>query len=241
MSVLACFVDNTRMGHYIYQRVHGHIIVNIAGRPCVLDTGSVLSIGAYPITIRGREFEVHDSYLDVTCEYLSREIGTRVEGLIGADIISQFTLGIYPTEQMVQFEESPAEGAIVVPIDNFMGVPILKFAYDGKVLPAFFDTGAPLSYLLAEQLEGLQPEGVQEEFYSPIGNFLTPVYQLPIKVGGECHSLRFGCLPEELRPMLEAGGVKAILGSGLLKHFGMCLSIRDQVLKLDAAINSVAA
>jgi hypothetical protein len=241
MSVLARFPDNTGMGNYLYQRVHGHIIVNLDGRLCVLDTGSALSIGAYPITIKGREFDVHDSYLDVTCDYLSQEIGTDVEGLIGADIISQFTLGIYPDEHRVQFDERPAEGAIVVPIGNFMGVPIVKFACNAKVLPAFFDTGAPLSYLLAEELQGLQPEGVQEEFYPLIGNFLTPVYHLPIKVGGECHTLRFGCLPEELRPMLEAGGVKAILGTELLKHFGMCLSVRDQVLKLDSAINRAAA
>ena len=82
------------MGTYLYQRVHGHIIVNLGGRLCVLDTGAALSIGAYPITIKGREFDVHDSYLDVTCDYLSQEIGVDVEGLIGADIISQFTLGI---------------------------------------------------------------------------------------------------------------------------------------------------
>ena len=129
----------------------------------------------------------------------------------------------------------------MVPIGNFMGIPILKFAHHGKVLAAFFDTGAALSYMLAEELDGLQPDSVQEEFYPLIGNFMTPVYQLPINVGGECHSLRFGCLPEELRPMLDAGGVKAILGTGLLKHFGICLSIRDQVLKLDSAINQVAA
>jgi hypothetical protein len=235
------FPDNTPMGNYIYQRIHGHLIVNIGGRTCVLDTGSALSIGFYPITINGREFEVHESYLDVTCAYLSREIGITIEGLIGADIISEFTLGIYPNEQMMQFDDAPAQGAIVIPIQNFMGVPIIRFGHNGSVLSAFFDTGAPLSYLLPDALQGLEPEGEQEDFYPLVGNFLTPVYRLPVNIGGETFPLRFGRLPDELMPTLEAGGVKAILGTDLLKHFGMCLSVRDQVLKLDPTIIRAAA
>jgi hypothetical protein len=225
--------DTTQMGNYIYQRIHGHIVVNIAGRACVLDTGSPFSLGCYPITIAGREFPVHENYLDVTCEYLSREIGMTVEGLIGADIVSEFTLGIYPNEQMVQFQTTPAFGNIVLPIDNHLGVPIIKLEVNGKIISAFFDTGAPMSYLLPGALEGLQAECTQEDFYPLVGNFLTPVYRLPYSIGGEAGEMRFGRLPDELRGMLEGADVQGIIGTELLKRFGLSLSIRERVLKLE--------
>lgn len=224
---------NSVMENYIYQRIHGHIIVNVAGRPCVLDTGSPFSLGAYPIRISGREFPVFEDYLDVSCEYLSEEIGTRVEGLIGADIVRMFTMGIYPNEQMVQFLNEPAFGNIVLPIDNYMGVPIIKLEVNGRVLSAFFDTGAPLSYLLPEALEGLEPDHTREDFYPLVGNFLTPVYHLPYNIGGETGEMRFGCLPDELRSMLDSGDVQAIIGTELIKRFGLSLSIREHVLKLE--------
>lgn len=94
---------------------------------------------------------------------------------------------------------------------------------------------------MPEALEGLEPEGEQEDFYPLVGNFLTPVYQRCVNIGGEAFQLRFGRLPDEILPILEAGGVKAILGTGLLKQFGICLSVRDQVLKLDPVITRVAA
>ena len=233
MSVSSPIADTGGMGNYIYQRIHGRIIVNIAGRSCVLDTGSPFSLGFYPITIAGREFPVHESYLGVTCEYLSREIGTTIEGLIGADIVSEFTLGIYPNEQMVQFQKTPAFGNIVLPIDNHLGVPIIKLEVNGRVISAFFDTGAPMSYLLPEALEGLRAEYTHEDFYPLVGNFLTPVYRLPYNIGGEAGEMRFGRLPDELQGMLEGGEVQGIIGTELLKHFGLSLSIREHVLKLE--------
>jgi len=226
------------MGNYIYQRVHGHLLVNIAGRSCVLDTGSPFSLGFYPITIAGREFPVQENYLGVTCEYLSREIGVTVEGLIGADIVRAFTLGIYPAEQMVQFQNKPPFGNIVLPIDNHLGVPIIKLEVNGKIISAFFDTGAPMSYLLPEALEGLQSEGSHEDFYPLVGNFLTPVYQLPYNIGGEAGEMRFGRLPDELLGMLEVGGVQGIIGTELLKRFGLSLSVREHVLKLEPSYST---
>ena len=45
--------------------------------------------------------------------------------------------------------------------------------------------------------------------------------------------LRFGELPEELHTIMDAGKVQGILGTEMLKHFGLCLSLREGVMKLD--------
>ena len=233
MSAIGPIPDNRAMVNYVYQRIHGHLILNIGGRPCLLDTGSPLSVGYEPITVSGREFHLHDNYLGVNGIYLTEHIGTNIEALIGADIIKEFTLGIFPNEQLVQFSGEPASGEIVIPVQNFLGVPIITIGVNGRVMRVFFDTAAPMSYLLPDAFKGLQAYGRQEDFYPLLGNFLTDVYHLPVNIGGECRELRFGELPEELRTVLDAGGVQGILGTEILKHFGMCLSLRDGVMKLE--------
>jgi hypothetical protein len=233
MSAERCAGDNTCMENCIYQAVHGRVVVNLHGRPCVLDTGLPVSLGRYPISIAGREFEVYEDYLGVSCEYLSAELGTDIEAIIGADIISEFTLCVYSREKMVQFLSAPTVGNIVLPVRHFMNVPIIRLAVNGELLSAYFDTGSPLSYLRADAFSGLQAEARQEEFYPLVGNFLTRVYPLPISIGGAHKTLRFGELPAELECLLEAGQVQAIVGTELLSHFGVCLSLRDGVMRLE--------
>ena len=226
------------MQNYIYQSVHGHIVINVEGRPCLLDTGSPFSLGYRPIRIAGHDFPVHTNYLGVTCDYLADNIGVPIEGLIGADIISTLTMCICSSERMVQFSEHPADGSIVIPVQQFMGVPIIPIAIDGRVMRMFFDTGAPMSYLLPEALRGREPDGRHEDFYPLLGNFLTNTYSLGVNIGGEGQILRFGELPEELHIVLDAGNVQGILGTEMLKHFGLCLSLREGMMKLDTLYRS---
>lgn len=230
-----------RMHRYPYQMVHGHIIVLLDGTPCVLDTGSPFSLGYAPLVVGGREFAVQDSYMDVCPAYLADHIGTRVEGLIGADILANYTICIRPPEQMIEFSNCAPDGERVLLLQEFMNVPILSIKVNGRVVRAFLDTGAPLSYLLPEQLAGLQAEGRQEEFYPLLGNFMTDVYTLDVGIGGEMRAFRFGELPEELRTILEAGRVQAIIGTELIHHFGICFSLSDKIMRLDPARRQAVA
>jgi hypothetical protein len=230
--------DTTPMQNYIYESVHGHIVVNIEGRPCLLDTGSPFSLGYEVIYIAGQEFPLHNSYLGVTCDYLTDNIGVPIEGLIGADIVQAFTLSVFSSERTVQFSERPAEGTMVIAVQNFMGVPIIPVAIGGRVMRMFFDTGAPMSYLLPDAFVDREPDGRHEDFYPLLGNFLTNTYSLGVNIGGEGQILRFGELPDELGIVLEAGKVQGILGTEMLKHFGMCLSLREGMMKLDPLYNT---
>jgi hypothetical protein len=245
MAPLAIFLASNAMGFmhaqrqtgpmqtYTYQFVRGYLIVMVDGRPCVLDTGSPFSVGYAPIVIADKEFPVYDSYLDVCPAYLADHIGTKVEGLIGADILAEFNVNIRHAERLIEFSSYSSGHAVFLPLNNFMNVPILPIKVCGRIVRAFFDTGATLSYLLPEILAGLDSSGRQEEFYPLLGSFLTDVYSTAVGVGGEEREFRFGELPEELRMMLEAGQVQAIIGTDLLKHFDLSFSLRDKRMRLD--------
>jgi len=234
MGKILCNHQNTPMHIYPYHIVHGHIVVMVDGAPYALDTGSPFSVGYAPITIAGREFPVHDDYMDVCAAYLSEHIGTAVRGMIGADIVADFTLSIRPLEQVIGFSAHSPSGEILLPLQNFLNVPIVPIKVNGQVLRAFFDTGASLSYLLPEKLTGLDAYARQEDFYPLLGNFLTDVYSLSAGIGGVDREFRFGELPEELRMTLEAGQVQAIIGTELLSHFGLSFSTRGKVMCLDS-------
>ena len=90
-----------------------------------------------------------------------------------------------------------------------------------------------MSYLRPEHFLGIESEGRHEDYYPLLGHFLTQVYTLDVSVGGLSYALKFGELPEELRPLLQAGEVHGILGTELFRHFAVNLSLKEKVLCLE--------
>lgn len=226
--------EDTLMANYLYQVHHGHIVINLGGRPCLLDSGAPFSVGYEPIDIAGRSFPVEACYMGITPSYLSEHVGLPIEGMIGADIIREFTLCVYATERMVQFSQEPAMGDTVIPLQESSGIPIVNIMVNGRVRRMFLDTGAPTSLIVPEALHGLEPIGRHEDFYPLMGNFLTNIYAIDAVFGSECRIFCFGEVPDELRPMLEAAGVHGMIGSELLRHFGVNLSLSEKVMRLES-------
>jgi hypothetical protein len=215
------------------QLVHGHVIVSVAGAPCVLDTGAPFSVGYAPLCIGNRVFDVQESYLNVCPEWLSEHVGLPVAGSIGADVLAQYTVCLQTENRRIEFTCFPPQGELLLPLNNFMDIPIIPVQLNGRVLRVFFDTGAPMSLLPGECLHGLQPVARQEEYYPLLGHFMTNVYELSMGIGGDECRLRFGELPEELRGTLQAGQVQGIVGTELLRRFDLCYSLNDGVMRLD--------
>jgi hypothetical protein len=233
MSNSVDFADHRRMANLLYQIHHGHIIVSTEGRPYLLDTGAPFSVGYEPLRIAGHSLPTEQSYMGVTASYLSDRIGAPVEGMIGADVLRYYNIGVYATERMIQFSQQRPSGDVIVPVQEYMGIPIVNVQIGDRVRRLFLDTGATLSYLKADCLADAQPEGRFEDFYPLLGDFLTDVYSQDLAVGNVACTLRFGVVPEELHAMLDAGNVDGLLGTELLRHFSVNLSMRDRLLCLE--------
>jgi hypothetical protein len=233
MSPRLQVVDSRRKAHLLYRFQDGHIIVSGSGRNYLLDTGAPFSVGDETITIAGVPFPVEQCYMGVTGGLLTDIIRTPIDGMIGADILQHFNLGIYAAEGMVQFDQQRPTGNIVMPVQDFMGIPIVHVSIGGRVRRLYFDTGAQVSCLMAECLGNATPEGKHQSFYPLLGEFTTDAYSLDVEIGGSSCSLTFGKLPEDLRPVLEAGRVEGILGTELLRYFDLNLSLRDRMLCLE--------
>ena len=187
------------MFEYHYEMVNGHVVISVDDCFLLLDTGAPSSIGLGSVRIGDRTYKVQDNYMGITAAYLTQEIGCRIDGLIGADIIADFTMTIDTVKSKIVFGSGAIEFPISVPIDDFMGIPILDILVNGSQIRSFFDTGACLSYISVELSEGIAPVGQKEDFYPGIGRFTTDIFDLETVIGGESFRLSYGHLPPSFK------------------------------------------
>ena len=221
------------MFEYPYEMISGHVVINADNRFLLLDTGAPSSIGLGSVRIGDSSYQVQDNYMGITAAYLTREIGRRIDGLIGADIIADFTMTIDTRQNKVVFGSEVSELPLSVPIDDFMGIPILKVSVNGSQIRAFFDTGARLSYVSVELSEGIVPAGQKEDFYPGIGRFITDIFELDTVIGGESFTFSYGHLPPLLQMTLMMANTQGIIGTEVLKSCICSLSLRRRELRLN--------
>ena len=159
--------------------------------------------------------------------------------MIGADIIRDYNLCVYSAERMIRFSNLPSVGDMVLPLTVFCGVPLINVWVNGRVRRLFLDTGSPTSLLLPEALEGVAPEGRFEDFYPLLGNFLTDIYSLDVVFGSHRRALRFGKVPEELNSLFTCAGAQGLIGSEMLRHFDLSLSLRERTLRLASPLDGL--
>jgi hypothetical protein len=137
-----------------YHLVDGHIILDIDGKKVLLDTGAPTSVGELGrINFLGQPFHLDSSFLGVSLAYLSENIGTDIDILMGSDIIGCFDCSIDSTASNVTFGTNLREFQAKTSLESLMNVPIVSCSIHGRQLRMFLDTGARLSYLDPEIAE----------------------------------------------------------------------------------------
>jgi hypothetical protein len=216
------------MFEYPYEMIKGHVVLNIDDSFLLLDTGAPTSLGEDSVSIGDRRYPVQDNYLGITADYLTRKIGSRIDGMIRADIISHYTITIDTLRNKIAFSYGTIDFPISISIDEFMGIPILEVFVNGSQIRAFLDTGACLSYIDPELSEGMVPTGKMEDFYPGIGRFTTDIFELDTVIGGESFNLLYGHLPPLLQMTLMMANTQGIIGTELFKSYTCSLSIRER-------------
>ncbi len=168
-----------------------HLLILLDNEKYLLDTGSPLSFGkSSSLTLNRQNFNLADTYGTLDTETLSSHIGIKVSGLIGVDVLNHFDILFdLPNGKMsMSEEEMPREGT-VVPLKQFMDIPIIEVMIDGKQQKMFFDTGAQISYWQNEALINFSSLGKVTDFYPGFGEFKTETYQLELSIGTENNKL----------------------------------------------------
>ena len=219
---------------YPLRLVNGYPIALIDGKYVLIDTGSPVTIGDEPEWFFLNELRHPSQDLaGVNAAFLSREVGTRVDILMGTDIMQASYVTLDLQAGLVHFSQRLLHGGgMRVPFKSLMGTPICTLEVAGRLQKMIIDTGAALTYVDKALAAGAVQTGTRQDFYPTIGRFETPVYELPVTIGGEQLTIRCGVLPPLLQQGIRLTGADGILGTQLYEHFIVTLAYPDGELIL---------
>ena len=196
----------------------GHLFVDVGGEPWLLDTGAPASFGtSRNLAIDGEEFSVATGYLGLTAESLSQFVGVPCVGLLGVDVLGRFDLildaaGARLTVSTAELQHSGHS----IPLDEFMGIPIVTARIGDSDHRLFFDTGAQISYFQDASLTSFPSAGRVTDFYPGFGQFQTDTHNVRVSLGEVVFTLRCGRLPGLLGTTLMMAGTDGICGNAIL-------------------------
>jgi hypothetical protein len=200
-----------------YENVNGHIVSPYEGKRLLIDTGSPISIGSGRLDFLGRTYQLHQPVHGASTEALSEFIGTKIDGLVGLDILRNHDLRLdWDTPEFDPKENGDGE-KLPLSFGNF-GLPAVPVEVNGQTVQAIFDTGAQISYINKSVVVGVCSVAEFRDFHHTVGEFTTDLYRLPTKLGEQVLTLDYGLLPESVY-----GGNLDILGTEILKHFPVTL------------------
>lgn len=211
--------------------INNHIIIEENGQNILVDTGSPLSFHPSGNLVFGEEFPVSPTYLGVTPQYLSENVGYEIHGLLGMDIINRMPVTFNLEEGFMLFDDGAEypHAFEMYPIGpSAMGLVAIKISVNNRRAKMIVDTGAPISYIALGFVEGLESVGMMDDFHPSIGNFQTETYNCDVYtlIGDEPYSQIFGIPTQELSITFGMLNVDGIIGVELFKRYR--LQIKDQ-------------
>ena len=220
------------MSEYVLNSIHEHLILETGSTSLLLDTGAPSSLGNRNINLCDRVFQVQDQYLGVSLEWLIEQTGCQIDGLLGMDILSEFTMELDVPRNRIRFDEKFNGEGSTIPVTSIMGIPVIEISIEGNEQQVFFDTGAQLSYADPSLMTGKEAVGEMDDFYPGFGNFSTSVFKLETMLAGKSLSCSYGILPELLRSTLMMAGTSGILGNEVLQQIRCFLNMRENLMNL---------
>ncbi|MEN6435575.1 MAG: VWA domain-containing protein [Anaerolineaceae bacterium] len=210
--------------------ISGHLVMHMDRFLDVLDTGSPFSIGnIHKFLFMGDMFRLHEEYLGVDTHMISQQVGEQIDAMLGMDILQNYSVTICNAGRRVYFSKN---GSFLVngermEMDDVKGIPFIQVPVNGEAQKLFLDTGSPLNYLNSRVTQGLQQLDTARDTYPGIGEFTTPIYELPVTIAGVTVPFRFGNLPQTLESSLMVSGIQGILGIEIYRHFDVAFAFPE--------------
>lgn len=210
---------------------HGHILIETGGKRAVIDTGSATSMATEPFDFLGSIYSPPADIFGVTPRTMSELAGFQIDILIGCDILFTNTLRIRWNDGLLDAGNDIEDGPIVARMDVFMGVPVVPLTLRERPARALLDTGAYLSYIRSDLVDGQSPCGQRSDFHPIAGQFVATTFRVPTALDDMPLDIEYGILPDSLQGLMGLAmgmsGSSAVVGTQLLEYFDCTVSWRD--------------
>lgn len=207
---------------YQFEYKDNHIIADIEGKKCLIDTGSPISLGKCTIEIDGQTHSLeNDMYMGESLDNIAGHVGCDLDALIGGDILSAHeALFVWLHKGEILFHNPMGDHG--VPLELFNLIPIISISIEAQELRAYIDTGAKQSYISSTIAQDIPHEGTITDFYPTQGEFTVPVVSMKYIEPSTDHKKedqhKFAILPESLEGLLSMANCDVILGMDWLKR-----------------------
>lgn len=217
--------------------VGGRFLTTVGTGRYLVDTGWPTSIGDGSLIIVGsRRCDARAKVGNSDAASISREIRAQVSGILGADILGQFDVGIDVGACLLMLDENrrPLPGK-AVPVDYGSGLPVLPARIRGAAVSVVLGTGSRISLLRADLAAGGDPAGRELETIVGVGEYETEMRKVDIQLGDTTYGIRVGTLPPTLEAAFSATGLAGIVGADFLASRRICMSARQGVVTITNA------
>lgn len=216
------------MQSYPYEIINGYPIITISGYKVFLHTGAAESMGMPgEFTVEKKTFPLKPATLRMTPESLGEKLGTPIDVMLGADILTHFDFKLLPSKHQVVFTSGEFHPyGYCNHFELFNGVPITPVSIFNQDLRVFFITGSRRTYFTKELLKKIEPTGEAIDYFPGLGVFSTPTFNVAVWVAGYDVDLEVGLVPPPLVSMLDQTRSEGILGVDVLRGFEVCLAPR---------------
>ena len=217
------------MNEYEIRIANKHILINDGNVWLLVDTGGNRSFcETGRITLCGKRFPVANYiqfYARVDAEYVSRNVGEQVSGLIGMDILSQFAIKFDLPAGKLTFG-CPTDGLTQVSPGAGRGFVSMNMTINGHQAHVLLDSGAPISYVAPFLPAGLTSIGTTIDFspLTPNSPFETPLFEFPATFAGNDFTMRAGHLPDDLERQVSGLGFDGAVGFEVLSRFPLVIA-----------------
>jgi Ca-activated chloride channel family protein len=213
---------------YWLDQFDNYPVALIDGKRVLLDTGSPFSVGdGDRFQVAGQPFRFQGQ-MGVTTDKLSLWMNTRIDALLGSDVLSKFVVAIDWWRGTVTF--SPRGSDLTgedLPVEQLMGTPVLRFKTATGMSKALFDTGAKLCFMPRGAVAGQVAVNHVKDFHVMTGPFETDVYEVELEIAGHSFIVNCGVLPASLATMVSGiTGIEWIIGTDLLRQGAIGLDLR---------------
>lgn len=188
------------------------IIITDEGMRLLVDTGSPITMSR-PFRLCGKLMHGGPIFVDD----IRRLSKLNINGILGLDVLEKYHVVIdYPNQQIVFSNKPLGIKGERLPINRWLGTIGFSAHINGHLRNALLDTGAPISYVNADLVEGYEIVGNDKDFYPGFGTFDVELRNVALRIGNaEEMEIKAGVLPGALAIAATVVG-QAIIGYDLL-------------------------
>lgn len=195
----------------------------------IIDTGSPVSLGPdIAVRILDSVVQLNSSFGSYGWAEIQKSLPFDAVGLIGVDAFSDAALGFDVANNTLARLEASIAGNKTAFV---MGSPVVQCQIGEDRLSCVLDTGAGLSYLRSDKTAVFgKALGKQRDFHPMLGEFEVETVACTLVIGGQSLTEIFGIATTELRQLMDAGNIDALLGTTFFQQSLIEIDFQNEIV-----------